>query len=193
VVQIPADATLETALRDFTSPKAVDGGDVTRQECLNSCPENLIICLQRFANLTTKDKRVVGYRHHLELGEDLGLDQVVAYKLVAVVNHQGGLSGGHYTADVCREGQWYRCSDESCSPVTSQSVVRTPGQYDDVGEAYLLVYVKTEGSAAHSAAGEALSYGKRARESETEPLVHPPSKKVKAAAAPVALDAAIPR
>jgi ubiquitin C-terminal hydrolase len=41
-----------------------------------------------------------------------------AYDLVAVINHNGKLSTGHYTADVLADdNQWYHTDDSTVAPL----------------------------------------------------------------------------
>ena len=44
--------------------------------------------------------------------------QKPVYKLTAITNHSGSMSGGHYTAQ-CRsalDDEWYNCNDSSVRP-----------------------------------------------------------------------------
>lgn len=63
------------------------------------------------------------------------------YDLVAVANHSGGLSGGHYWAYVKgTNGKWFDCNDENCSEITNQNTIVS-------NSAYFLVYKKRSISA----------------------------------------------
>ena len=65
----------------------------------------------------------------------------VIYDLVAVANHSGGLSGGHYWAYTKgTNGKWFDCNDESCSEITNESTIIS-------NSAYFLVYKKRSVSA----------------------------------------------
>ena len=65
----------------------------------------------------------------------------VIYDLVAVANHSGGLSGGHYWAYTKgTNGKWYDCNDESNSEITNESSIVS-------NSAYFLVYKKRSVSA----------------------------------------------
>eukprot|EP00299_Pterocystis_sp_00344_P019385 c9622_g2_i1.p1 GENE.c9622_g2_i1~~c9622_g2_i1.p1 ORF type:complete len:861 (-),score=224.95 c9622_g2_i1:116-2350(-) len=65
-------------------------------------------------------------------------EQPLLYDLYAVVNHYGGLGGGHYTA-FCQHhtsGKWYHFDDSLCSPITEEEIKTTA--------AYVLFYRKRE-------------------------------------------------
>jgi ubiquitin carboxyl-terminal hydrolase 8 len=65
----------------------------------------------------------------------------VIYDLVAVANHSGGLSGGHYWAYTKgTNGKWFDCNDEHLSEITNESTIVS-------NSAYLLVYKKRSISA----------------------------------------------
>jgi len=50
------------------------------------------------------------------------------YDLLAVVEHRGGLNGGHYVAYVRNsDGGWYECDDTRVSPVSEDAVLRHEG------------------------------------------------------------------
>jgi ubiquitin carboxyl-terminal hydrolase 8 len=58
----------------------------------------------------------------------------VIYDLVAVANHSGGLSGGHYWAYTKgTNGKWYDCNDESYSEIKNEATIVS-------NSAYFLVY-----------------------------------------------------
>jgi len=58
------------------------------------------------------------------------------YDLVAVANHSGGLSGGHYWAYTkSTNGRWYNCNDEDNSEITNEGTIVS-------NSAYFLVYKK---------------------------------------------------
>ena len=65
---------------------------------------------------------------------DASLQHSCKYQLRGVVEHSGGLSGGHYVAYVRRAGDtaWHYISDRHVRPVTSEEVFGA--------EAYLLFY-----------------------------------------------------
>ena len=65
----------------------------------------------------------------------------VIYDLVAVSNHSGRLSGGHYWAYTKgTNGKWFDCNDESCSEITNESTIVS-------NAAYFLIYKKRSISA----------------------------------------------
>ncbi|CAM9160955.1 unnamed protein product, partial [Phaeothamnion confervicola] len=62
------------------------------------------------------------------------------YNLMAVVNHSGTLSQGHYTAYVKESGRWFRMDDAWVQAVEEEEVLGS--------EAYILFYIR-RGAAAH--------------------------------------------
>ena len=55
---------------------------------------------------------------------------------MAVANHSGGLSGGHYWAYTkSTNGRWYNCNDEDNSEITNEGTIVS-------NSAYVLVYKK---------------------------------------------------
>jgi ubiquitin C-terminal hydrolase len=65
----------------------------------------------------------------------------VVYDLVAVANHSGGTSGGHYWAYTKgTNGKWYNCNDEHHSEITNEGTIVS-------NSAYFLVYKKRSISA----------------------------------------------
>lgn len=58
------------------------------------------------------------------------------YKLYGVVNHHGGLSGGHYTAFCRWQDRWYKLDDSDVAEVAPEKVVTSA--------AYLLFYERAD-------------------------------------------------
>ena len=54
--------------------------------------------------------------------ESLSINKSLNYDLFAVSNHMGGLGGGHYTAHVRSENEWFTCNDSRVHPVSSGSI-----------------------------------------------------------------------
>lgn len=63
-------------------------------------------------------------------------DKSAIYDLFAVVNHNGKIDSGHYTALVRKQGRWFRCDDEKISSVSNV------GDVFRSGEAYLVFYLQ---------------------------------------------------
>lgn len=59
------------------------------------------------------------------------------YDLFAVVNHNGTIDSGHYTAWVRREGDWFKCDDDKVSKMKVKSPISST-------EAYLLFYAQRQ-------------------------------------------------
>ncbi|OWA50676.1 putative Ubiquitin carboxyl-terminal hydrolase 8 [Hypsibius exemplaris] len=128
-----------------------DGGEITwtcekckshctahQEHWFNTLPRILVVQLKRFRSLTEKDDRPVHYPHELSLKpfcvtESRGSE----YRLYAVLHHFGGLSSGHYIADVlhCDSTSgldWLRCDDERVTEISKDDVISS--------SAYVLFY-----------------------------------------------------
>ena len=129
------------------------GADATKRVVLHKYPPVLVVHLKR---LTFFDKiaKPVDYPAVWEpspffMAEPDDADtpdrpQPPTYDLAAVVEHQGGPSGGHYIAVARRPGggpgSWDRASDARVTPVSEDAARRTQG--------YMLFYVKRRRAAA---------------------------------------------
>ncbi|XP_071486215.1 ubiquitin carboxyl-terminal hydrolase 19-like [Diadema antillarum] len=154
------EITLDQCLRLFTEPEKLSPEEAwycprckhhreaTKQLMLWKLPSTLIIQLKRFSfgNSLWRDKinRMVDYPvHGLDLSPfchgNQGSPQV--YDLYGVINHHGGILGGHYTS-YCRlasqgdwsknEHEWRLFDDSHVTPTSEKNVVTR--------SAYLLFY-----------------------------------------------------
>jgi ubiquitin C-terminal hydrolase len=150
----PCRVTLEECLREFVSVEELD--DVrfceqkgckrnlkaTKQLQLTTLPPVLVIQLKRFSHdngLRQKIETMVEYPvNGLDLSSFLPSSGQAVYDLIAVSNHVGSISYGHYTAFARRTvdtDKWYTFNDSYVSDVynTNDIVSR---------DAYLLFYIK---------------------------------------------------
>jgi ubiquitin carboxyl-terminal hydrolase 2/21 len=87
---------------------------ISQHKCsLVILPKTLIIVLKRYSSSGTKIKSEVILDKSLHIKEDT----VKVYNLTAVVNHQGNLFDGHYTANVLINDSWYLFDDEIITKV----------------------------------------------------------------------------
>lgn len=110
-----------------------------------ACPPVMVIQLKRFGVMRTiKDSRMVQYPlTGLDVSCIVSPTQVepskcYKYTLQCVVNHVGGLNGGHYFS-YCRDedsGRWFKYDDENVSEI-SESMALTQN-------AYLLFYIRED-------------------------------------------------
>ncbi|KAF6983219.1 hypothetical protein CFC21_001467 [Triticum aestivum] len=111
-------------------------------------PEILVVHLKRFSysrymknkldtfvNFPIHDLDMTKYAKHTSGG-----DQPLIYELYAVINHYGGLGGGHYSAyaKLIEEDSWYHFDDSHVSSVNEEET-RTSA-------AYLLFYRRVDGN-----------------------------------------------
>lgn len=121
-------------LNDKTGKKE----DVNKGVLFWSLPKILVIDLKRFTNTMKKRQDVVDIPL---LDLDLS-SYVIGYKrksytydLYAVCNHEGGCSGGHYTATVKKEdNKWYNFNDTTIKEIKKNNVISS--------KAYCLFYKK---------------------------------------------------
>ena len=150
---IPADGrrslsscTLDDCLREFTKDEVLsrrdqyrcarckEPRDAVKQLAFHRLPSVLVVHLKRFSQSSfsrTKINTAVDFpRTRLSFDAFLGPDAPASgatYHLVAVTNHMGSLSGGHYTATVLNRtsNKWYEMNDsrvhETSSPRASSS------------------------------------------------------------------------
>ena len=110
---------------------------------LYNLPSVLIITIKRFisyGNLADKVTKPVCFQPTLDMAPyALNATEGTVFDLVGIVNHQGNMNGGHYTADVkgSVDGQWFSFSDETVQ-AASTCQQGTP----KYGLAYILFYTK---------------------------------------------------
>jgi ubiquitin C-terminal hydrolase len=118
--------------------------DAIKQHTFYSTPGTLILTLKRFTvfdETANKNATEVAFQPELDIAPYVVGPIPPAgcrYRLVGVVNHQGTLGGGHYTADVRGpDGAWWYCSDEDVRP----------GVHPSFSKAYILLYQRTNRAA----------------------------------------------
>lgn len=107
----------------YTCEKCKSKVKASQQLTFYSCPQILVFTLKRFnssSDFSTKISSEVYFQRNLDLAPFLcsGTNSS-KYKLVAIVNHFGSISGGHYTADILQsDNVWLNCSDSCVSEAT---------------------------------------------------------------------------
>lgn len=108
-------------------------------------PPVLVIQLKRFGySRTTKDNRLVTYPlNNFDVGSLVSphstvFNKCTKYRLQCVVNHVGGLLGGHYYTYCMDEDteQWFKFDDKTVTRISNKSVVTKA--------AYLLFYLRED-------------------------------------------------
>ena len=110
-------------------------------------PNVLVLCVKKFAKSKhsffggwTKSSVTISYPEILDLSDhslrtSLGSQKNhCLYRLVGVVNHSGGLGGGHYTCYVRKNEHWYYISDSYYKESSLKSALKA--------DAYLVFYEK---------------------------------------------------
>eukprot|EP01001_Neometanema_parovale_P013345 NODE_971_length_1964_cov_48.844106_g921_i0.p1 GENE.NODE_971_length_1964_cov_48.844106_g921_i0~~NODE_971_length_1964_cov_48.844106_g921_i0.p1 ORF type:complete len:563 (+),score=51.96 NODE_971_length_1964_cov_48.844106_g921_i0:78-1766(+) len=125
----------------FLCPTCKTQRSAKRRLNIHRFPEVLVFHLKRFAYDRTRRGKISDAVKVPKLGLDLSAiadpqvhPEPVVYNLYAVINHVGGMYGGHYTAE-CKnpiDGKWYEFND---ARVTKISEVQVAGP-----AAYVLFY-----------------------------------------------------
>jgi len=150
----PYKLTLEECLREFVSLELLEDlwlcprndckarTQASKQLQLSSLPPVLIIQLKRFSHkngLRQKVDTLVTYPlNGLSLSGPLTSSEPTIYDLIAVSNHIGSISWGHYTAYARQDvntDKWYRFNDSEVSPIYYSDEIVSK-------DAYLLFYIK---------------------------------------------------
>lgn len=92
--------------------------DANKAIHIEKSPNLLILTLKRFYNDRKNRKKV-------KILPKIIIDKEYKYKLIATVNHMGGINGGHYTAYVSRNNSkdWYLANDSRISKTNINSVI----------------------------------------------------------------------
>ena len=157
-----SEVTLSDCFRQYFSTETLK--EWTCDDCNQKTPAEklvrfwkaadvLVIVLKRFVYNETrayKNKTVVDFPMDFHFLEDTelhpkrvgaagaaGAAAPNSYRLVAIANHYGGLSGGHYNATVFREGGWWHIDDDEVKPLDS-----TTPWWKHNNTAYILFYEK---------------------------------------------------
>ncbi|XP_069140326.1 uncharacterized protein [Argopecten irradians] len=113
----------------------------TRQTVFTRLPKILVLQMGRFEEYAAnKTKMIRKNNAKIQVASKITLqemDQDIGYELFGVINHQGSIYGGHYTATVSVGTTWYRCNDS----IVSGSV--NPDR-ESSNEPYLLFYNRRE-------------------------------------------------
>jgi ubiquitin C-terminal hydrolase len=108
-------------------------------------PPVLVIQFKRFGDTRiSKDNRLVEYpMEHFDVSSMISPVQLEPnncnkYRLQCVINHTGGLNGGHYFTHCLDEdsGKWFEFNDQQVFEISSKSIV--------TNSAYLLYYIRED-------------------------------------------------
>lgn len=87
-------------------------------------PDLLILTLKRFYNDRKNRKKV-------KIFPKIVIDKEYNYKLIATVNHMGGINGGHYTSYISRNDSknWFVANDSRISETNIRNVIEDKNIY----------------------------------------------------------------
>jgi len=153
IISIPIEQNVYESLNKYTRQEQLEDYKCeickSNQIAFKSCkfwrsPMLLFIHLKRFKQFPNgrlvKDNTHVEIPHTLDLSNYYDLTTDVNnklynnYKLKGIVNHHGGLNGGHYTADCINitDKKWYHFDDSTVSKYTNDII--------NTSSAYILMY-----------------------------------------------------
>lgn len=129
-LEVAVCETLHQSIQEYVNLEQVNWFNgtehiqVTKYYEIISYPTLLCITLKRFTNQNRKNDAFVQIPFQLCIPD--------TYDLVSIINHYGNTHGGHYTATVSMDDQWYEFND-NCVNVCSQPITN---------HAYCLVFRK---------------------------------------------------
>ena len=109
--------------------------DTIKKTMICFLPNTLIISFQRFKMTTTlrKNQNLIHYDLFIDLTKFVVSGEKYTYELYGVINHFGGIQGGHYTSFIKNANKkWYHYNDTSVKEVSVQEICST--------KAYCLFY-----------------------------------------------------
>lgn len=152
-VQGPAEGSLEACLQGFVAPELLAGANglhcdgcstprapASLQLQVLRPPKMLTLQLKRFqqGSALRKVNRHVAFPQQLDLGPYCSSQAKgpTNYNLYGVVEHEGRMTSGHYTACVRGAGGWFHVSDRTVVPAVQRRVLSS--------QAYLLFYCRSD-------------------------------------------------
>jgi ubiquitin C-terminal hydrolase len=103
----------------------------TKSFQLDELPEILPIFIKRYKSDLSKESGPISTTAKINLSVYLTYDfkdlNSCEYEVESVILHTGGLEGGHYIAQVCKDGQWYECNDQSVRPIDQPDLANAYG------------------------------------------------------------------
>jgi ubiquitin carboxyl-terminal hydrolase 8 len=136
------EPTIEECIELYLSDELLEGEnglinssnqreDIIKKTILWSLPPVLIVDFQRFkltANLRKK-QNMIHYTPFLQMTKYTKSGETYNYELYGVINHSGGVQGGHYTCFIKNPNEkWYHYNDTSVKEV-SVGEICTPKAY----------------------------------------------------------------
>lgn len=103
--------------------------DAIKKEEIVEVPDLTIITFARFSQKEINGKTIVLKNSTpINIYENINLEGK-RLRLIATVNHSGSVDGGHYTARIKRNNNWFIANDTSMYPTTINNVVSDPSIY----------------------------------------------------------------
>jgi len=140
----------EEILEDFFCKKCQKKTRSYKKMTIVKPPEVLVIQLKRFEyDKSSKKKEKIEESMKFPV-RDLNLSEYlhenvkgksVTYDLFGVINHDGSLSSGHYTAQCCENTFWNDFNDHKVTEISTDKIVRDY-QTNGMREPYILFYTR---------------------------------------------------
>jgi len=140
------ELNLVDCFREFAKFERLDGKNMQKcSKCnkkvvsykkmvINHVPDVAIFTLIRYRDQNgRKDMTPIRVFEYIELEKK-------RLKLIATINHSGGLGGGHYVSNVLRKGTWYNMNDSSVRKLDQSEIERMT-----IDPSIYMVIYQTEG------------------------------------------------
>lgn len=149
------NSSLETLIKNrFLSERIEDTNNtIIKNLSIKTLPEVLVVQIIRFSSgivsLAEKDNAAITFPlYNLDLKPFMlksSQTEPSIYDLVAIIQHGGGLSSGHYWAYARWGNNWFKYNDLELRPahyISQETINSIAQQKEEVGYPYLLVYVR---------------------------------------------------
>lgn len=124
IFRLPLKTTLKESFKAFFEQKTSTNPllkDCTEQFKLSKAPTVLFIAFYRFNDDGSKISTPIQIPLSFKASEYLNSKNPELYELTAALIQQGSSSGGHYTAYVKQDNQWFYCNDSIVTPTNDLS------------------------------------------------------------------------
>lgn len=108
-------------IKDWDCPKCKKKVYAKKRMILDEVPKIVIMTLNRFKGMTKINIPIRVY-------PKIELDGI-NLKLIATINHYGGIIGGHYVAHISRYDNWYRADDSRITPIRLDTILNDESIY----------------------------------------------------------------
>jgi len=97
--------------------------NVLKRCALAYTPSILCLHLKRWRHNLSKHRIKIVSPFLLDLTPFTIYKEKQSYELFGIINHEGGIKGGHYYSYILREKQWFSMNDQIVRPISSDEVI----------------------------------------------------------------------